>query len=212
MAIIILGRQRTGTTLLSSFLNSHPDLNIEGEILHPTRVKAGGLTVLRNMNNEKWGFNLKYNHTGEWIFSNMKYFKVIHVIRKDLLMMAISSIINTNKKQYKRPSETLVPLRKEKWIFDVDKVRMAMNKNRKYMKRWLEKVPTLCPNFYTIYYEDFTSEGDSVKKFESSELCSFLKIPEFVFTTKQVKVNATSIKDIAINYKELLNLPNRSLL
>jgi len=42
MAIIIFGRQRSGTTLLTSFLNSHPELKIEGKILHPTRQVRGG--------------------------------------------------------------------------------------------------------------------------------------------------------------------------
>ena len=47
MAIIIFGRQRSGTTLLTSFLNSHPELKIEGKILHPTRqVRGPGLKSL----------------------------------------------------------------------------------------------------------------------------------------------------------------------
>ena len=212
MAIIIFGRQRSGTTLLTSFLNSHPELKIEGEILHPTRqVRGAGAKVINNISNQYWGFNLKYNHVSNWITSNFSKFKIVHVLRRDLLSMAISSIINTNKPKYKKPSETKEKIKTQKYYFDIEKVKNVMTQNKKLVSRWVKNLSECYENVYPVFYEDFTKGGTDVKTWSSLKLCNFLEIIDVDFETDCVKVNPTNVEEIAINYEELIALPNRSL-
>jgi len=211
MAIIIFGRQRSGTTLLTSFLNSHPELKIEGEILHPTRQAGGNGRIINNISNQYWGFNLKYNHVSNWITSNFSKFKIVHVLRRDLLSMAISSIINTNKPKYKKPSETKEKIKTQKYYFDIEKVKNVMTQNKKLVSRWVKNLSECYENVYPVFYEDFTKGGTDVKAWESSALCNFLGVDNLKFTTDQIKVNSKNLKDIVINWEELETIKDRYL-
>ena len=120
------------------FFKFPSELKIEGEILHPTRQAGGNGRIINNISNQYWGFNLKYNHVSNWITSNFSKFKIIHVLRRDLLSMAISSIINTDKSKYKKPSETKEKIKTQKYHFDIEKVKNVMTQNKKLVSRWVK--------------------------------------------------------------------------
>ena len=94
MKFVITAFQRSGTMMLSSFLNSHPDLTVYGE---------GKFSTLSKIKNGE-GINLKYSQfEAEKIDEVLKDFKIIHLIRKNLFNLALSNVINLNKEKYKKP-------------------------------------------------------------------------------------------------------------
>lgn len=93
MKFILLARQRSGTGFLTSLLNSHPDIKCYSD----ERVEF--IPFLK----ENQGLNLKYDHL-HIDEIDLSSFKIIHLLRKDLLRLTISQFINKNKKLVGRPT------------------------------------------------------------------------------------------------------------
>ena len=95
MKFIIYAWMRSGTTMLTTMLNSHPDLHCFAE---------ESATVLPTLNANQ-GINIKYPHLQDKeIIKLAENYKIIHVIRTNLLNLAISNYINDHKEQTKTPT------------------------------------------------------------------------------------------------------------
>ena len=95
MKFIIYGYMRSGTTMLTTMLNSHSQLKCYAE---------ESVEVLPSINDYE-GINVKYPHLryGE-IKKYLDNYKIIHLVRTNIFNTAISNYINTNKEKTKTPT------------------------------------------------------------------------------------------------------------
>lgn len=224
MKFIIIATQRSGTILLTTFLNSHPDLNVYAE------------ESLKFANNlpHNYGANLKYNQLN--IKVDLSRFKVIQLIWKNLRNLAISRIINKNKKKFKRPAhiypsskledaQILISdtnrrrdefinrlpesiesrVSKEPILIDVEALDREMMHVSQEVVLWNNK---LKDQALTIYYEDMCSDQEiSEMPIEvSNKICNFLNIKTSRLTSKLKKVNSSNYEEFIVNYKEIRNI------
>lgn len=97
---IILSAGRTGSTLLASALDAHPDVTCLDEVLKPTRLAISGMTydqqhraLFADDPRPARGCKLFYHHLPRrdrrwgWFFDNCR---IIHLTRRDLLAWHVS--------------------------------------------------------------------------------------------------------------------------
>jgi len=85
MKFLIISRARSGSHMLSSMLDSHPDLTCFGE--------AMDIPWLDRLQ-EGQGAMIKYNHVHDQaLLTADSPFRLIHLVRKDLLELAISNLL-----------------------------------------------------------------------------------------------------------------------
>lgn len=106
MRFLIIATTRSGTMYLTSCLNSHPDLKCHGE--EP-------FAFCRTLGHRE-GANLKYTEHETMSDADravravvlpgddLSEFHVIHMVRRNLLELSISKLMNANKGVYKRPA------------------------------------------------------------------------------------------------------------
>ena len=95
MKFIIYGYMRSGTTMLTTMLNSHSKLKCYAE---------ESVNVLPSLNNNE-GINVKYPHLKQdEILNYVNDYKIIHLIRTNVFNTAISNYINDNKQLTKTPT------------------------------------------------------------------------------------------------------------
>lgn len=208
--VIVIGRARTGSNLLLSYMNSHPELHMEGEIfafqkrksaqsiidsvykLQPDRVKAAG-------------FKIFYHHPMDNKESNvwelLKSDPSIHVIqlrRENMLRMHISRKIAMQSDVWTAASKKQVDMVKNKRVsFTKAELEEGFNKT----KRWESDARQDFSNhpFIEISYERMISDPVS----EFSRLTSFLEVDEMQPQTNLRKQNAGKLSDLIENYDSL---------
>ena len=125
---LILAQSRSGTQLLRTLLHSHPDIHCDGELLHKnleyTRFRwlrelsrVYPEPLLQHWQNKKsapvFGFNLMFYHMllpkptlRRLVNSN---WHVIHLLREDLLQIALSYLIASRSGEWHRQAGGRAP-------------------------------------------------------------------------------------------------------
>lgn len=226
MKFLIIATQRTGTTLLTTLLNSHPQITCYAE---------EGIDFISRLEDNQ-GSNLKYNQ----IPSNydLGEYKIIHLIRKDLLALSLSKVINKHKKKYGRPSHAFEVLNTKDLEYpiynktpkishflrtlssytksaynDTDPISISrlelsweMISSYLKVKKWTKKLKNY--DTLTVYYEEITN-GKEVNKMPqktSDKICSFLKVKKYPLKTSMKKVNPPNYEKYIINWNSIKNL------
>ena len=218
---------RSGTTMLTTMLNSHPNLKCYAE------ESADVLPTL----NENEGINIKYPHLapGE-ITSLADSYKIIHLVRTNVFQTAISNYINDNKAQTKTPTahifsknENLYYITKQdkhdrqipkanrqshknietdKIIVDYNYVKDAMYRIHNNINKQIEYLNGH-PNVLTLTYEDLTSNGNDITTLDSdisTQLCDFLGVTRYDMYCTTMKVNDNRYEKYIANWEELQSL------
>jgi len=210
MGFIIYSKQRTGSTLLHSFLNSHPDLVCEGELFSRRNRKNAAMNPyekVKRLTGASVGFMLKYNHS----FVDFSEFKVIHLLRNDTMAQALSDIINKNKGLYGVPAESIEEIsNKYTGVFLRTKVEKRMKLYRQDVLKASQRLQEV--EHMTIYYEDITKGvyTNTCPFGVRNKLLHFLGASLCPLTTSLQKVNQLPEK-IATNFGELSSIKNRYL-
>jgi len=125
---LILAQSRSGTQLLRALLNSHPDIHCDGELLH-RNLQYTGFRWLRELlrlypepllhhwqnkaSEPVFGFNMMFYHM---IFPKPTLLRlvnsnwhVIHLMREDLLQIALSFLIASRSGEWHREAGDRCP-------------------------------------------------------------------------------------------------------
>jgi LPS sulfotransferase NodH len=229
---IILTSQRSGSTLLVSSLQSHPEILCRGEILiagigtpfprmletnrhaaklvrfalsgawHPTRLMGRFYDV---PGPRAHVFKAMYNHLAPpWTRDWLVRQKDIRVIHLQRRNLL---------KQY--VSYLLMGRRREKkgWLPNTTepvaaiRIRVSPDKAIRYFRRMQDTYPRFADLFrehdvLPLVYEDMV-DAEQITTATALELCDFLQVSRRPLTTPYIKINPESLRDIVINYDEL---------
>ena len=225
MKFLIIATQRSGTIMLTAFLNSHPKLKCYAE---------EGSNFLKKLK-ENEGSNLKYNQ----ICSDtpLKDFKILHLVRGNLFALSLSKVINQHKKRYGRPDHVFKSTKVEDLEFpisdDLPKKETFLSSLSSYTKssysnkksitinpwalrwkmlisycqvtRWLKKLKKY--NTLTLRYEDIT-KGEEVSTMPqeiADKICDFLGVEKQKLTTSMGKVNPKNYEEYIANWNVIRN-------
>lgn len=235
MSFVIVANQRTGTMLLTTMLESHPDLHVYGEInVHGGRAAWPERAARIAMLGQYEGVNLKYNQIGG-PFGDVQ---VLHLLREDLRALAVSVVINSEKSIYHRPAHLLTPeLRSVShiWASDMstferemaksatlahadvsDGVSLPADKVAKTMRRIAQRViawDKRLPGALKIVYEDLTGGRETMVMPEASvaRICAYLGVPPAPLTTRLRKTNPPDYEQWVTNWEEIkaLEIPEQ---
>jgi len=214
---IVLSRSRTGSNLLISYLNSHPNIYAEREIFRFLDGEDYQSRLDNTFGKQPFfvkakGFKLFYSHpiddptstieerSGLWdTLASMDDLHVIHLKRKNILKTMISRKLagKTDVWVAKSPGQ----LRSEVTVsFSGDELSAGFDRTR----GWESTGDELFRNNpqLVVYYEDLATNTET----------TFMRITEFLGVnfqpprTKQVKQNRKSMRDRVENYDELKSL------
>lgn len=161
---IILAHQRSGTHLLASLLNSHPDLTCYDEVLlGPGKKKPLGWKRLSKLT-ENEGAIVMYSHLIKTSLEDamiVRRSKLIHLVRNDVKAHGISlfkkSGIEFDEKRFRRTKRRIARYRAQAMSYPFEDI-------------------------YTITYEEI-SGGKNIKEYENKELLKFLGVKPMKLTT-----------------------------
>ena len=195
MKFVIIGNRRTGSTMLATFMCSHPSgIWCFQEVSYdfvPKLVDGQGC-VLRYIELEKQ-------------IPDFTGFRLIHILRKNIVAHTVSDMITCYGwrgahayGEYKEHTP------KVKMTVDLDEFNKWGKKNVELTLKYFEKFKGIA---LPIFYEDITND-ESIKTLPqdiSDKLCDFLEITRAVLTTKMCKVNSMNYQNYITNYQEIEN-------
>ena len=209
---IILSGPRTGSSLLATFLDSHPNMSCNLEIFH-TLSQKDYMEVLGETYPKlpgkigAKGFKMVYgqpmdNPTSEiWnTLANMEDVYVIHLFRRDMIRQVVSWYLASETNVWVKKSEhsqdradtgnaliSITPeqMRERLKIFHENKARYSeLFKNR---------------TMITLFFEDLTAHPYDTLR----EVTDFINQPYARMSTELRKQNPHDLSDILENYEEL---------
>lgn len=206
---IVITRSRTGSNLLMSFLNSHPQIIAKGELFRrlegKTCKKVWDKTFSKKPKHIKYvGFKIFYYHpldsedkeVWEYIKKD-KNIKLIHLTRSNILKTIISRQIadktnvwgNKNRENIQLVDKQ-VEINTEQCFNEFELTQESENKTRNEFKRDF---------FLEINYEDLINDSQN----KMNEIFNYLNLEETKVKSSYKKQNKEDLKDLVINYNEL---------
>lgn len=208
---IILSRSRTGSYMLMSFLNSHPNVRSDGEILHQLHGRDYRAVIARAYGREPRsvkakGFKIFYYHpngaTGKPIWDHllaMPDLHVIHLKRRNVLRTLISREIALQEGVWKtkNPGSSDTPRRKQV-SFTVDELAEGFAKTR----RWERDGDAMFRDhpLLSVYYEDLVADTPTTFR----QVTDFLGVPYVDPRTHLVRQNPEPVRELVSNVDELV--------
>lgn len=201
MKVFIVGQQRTGSTLLYEFIDSHPGLFSADElfIMAPKPIWDYRFRMIKiykwYAKNKKWSVQQYLN----WIWSlsehtcikilyhQIEFFNMesiifgkpaIHITRKNYFKRSVSMFHTTAKISHTRP---------EQYISDI---KACMHRD----EMWAKVLQARCPKYMRIYFEDLVGRNEKVRQTNytfcredtGKKICNFFDVPYFeMFTGTQ---------------------------
>lgn len=208
---VIIARSRTGSTLLEKYLDSHPNIQCEGELLNNLDGRNYKFIIdsffkRKEKQIESAGFKMFYYHPNDgnpeevWSYllkdSNTK---LIHLVRKNVLRTIVSQRVATKTKQWSiQNNGSKIPTESKIVHLDLD----ACMKEIVQTKEWESEFEALNTRFdyVEVSYEDLCSQP----KQELVKIQNFLGVKEFEnLNTAIKKQNVEPISKLVENYSAL---------
>lgn len=209
--IVTIGR--TGSELLVSLLQSHPDIMCDGEILHRPRGFPGELILRRStmakVHGQAYGFKLLTHHASAlhpqdpaaYLRSfHQRGFRIIALERRDWLQQSVSSIRTRTAPLHNVRDDGVrfAPVR-------IDPVAVLaglylIEDAVTFLRSALAGVPTL-----SLVYEDDLEDAESQQR-TVDRICSELGIPAADVRTNLVRITPRTAADQVENFDEVANL------
>lgn len=204
---IILTRSRSGSNLLVSYLESHPNIYIRGEIFHN----------LNNRNYRKilnWFFNImpsKFKASGFKIFyyhpldtkcpelwqelASNADIKIIHLYRKNLIKTIISRHIALKTDIWSSEKKNLSV------SFNLDIPPQLIDKEINRTLAWREEYNNIFNKhkIFEINYEDFIGASHE----NLSMIQDFIEVPRKTLSTHLKKQQTKPLEEVVNNYNEI---------
>lgn len=211
---VIFGQGRTGSTLLTSLLNSHSEITCEGEIL-AGRVLNPLLYVTYRSRiqsaSDVYGFKVKIyqlTHTQKLYLNDVINFfqklsedkwQIIYLRRENLLRHAISNMIVENTGLYHRFSDNRVFWNKKIHV-DYQQLLISMEKREKFQEA--ESCVLKHIDYVPLVYEKDLLDVDAQQK-TVDMLCDLIGISRCPAQTNLVRINIGKLSNIVHNYQEI---------
>ena len=211
---IIFGQGRTGSNLIQSLVNVHPDVRCDGEILLPAMIgKLNWLKLYINgcaLKHHKpaYGFLLKLTHLpqGQGI-DNVEFlryltdqgWKIIYTQRRNFVKQIISAIIAINRHQWHDSSDN--PLKNKKFHIDLDELFKGIQRKETQTATELDILQHL-PHL-TVVYEDELLEPQWHQQ-TTDKIFDYLGIPSVSVQASLKKTTPKDLSQIVENYDEIV--------
>ena len=209
---IVLGTHRTGSNLLLSLLNSHPNVVVQGEIF--LRLEGNCYEEVLDDTFGRYapevhnvGFKLFYKHPfddatdGLWkMLGNIRELRVIHLKRRNLLRLALSEKIARKLDWWfvhGSPLARIHKVREKQVRFDVDELTSffeTVERESEERERYFEESPRL-----SLHYEDLTSRREETY----GKILDFLALPGHLPGTYMRRQNPEGCRQLIVNFGEL---------
>ena len=201
---------RSGSQLLASLLDSHPDIQCDMEILNKKHLSVDDVLCnrLKQTVESVYGFKVTHQQLDKFQQINPRDFlmslhqqgwKIIHLQRRNILRQAISEMI-----AYYRGGqwhdETENPLAQQKIPIDCQDLLRRMKEIRwtaKQAVQIFEWVPHL-----PLIYEDHLLPSDQHQA-TADTIASFLEIPSAAVTSNYTRTTSDNLADFIENYEEM---------
>lgn len=212
---VVISHPRSGSTLLTKLLDSHPKINMLGEILNSVprniseelrfpyyleRTLNQVSNIERQMNNPEQKsqvligskllfFQLDDITTIEKLIE--KDYKIIYLTRHNLLDRYISSVNARHNQTYFSHDQYKI---EDKILFELKNFEKFIQSCKKLNERFNIKHPSVC----NISYDELVSNKDKTM----AKIFSHLNLPNEVTSTKMRKQNTKDYSESIINYDE----------
>lgn len=207
---IILSRSRTGSNLLASLLNSHPNVVVDGEILgrldgrDPRRV-LGGVFGRQGRMVQARGFKIFYYHpvdgSGEPIWEMLTAdpeLRVLHLKRKNLLRVLVSRKIAEARGLWSSEHGRSERSREAKGVFvRADEIRRVFDQTREW-ERWGD-ARFAQHSIHNLYYEDLGRDPDATLE----PVLEWFDLPPAQLSTDFRRQNPEPLGRLIVNFDEL---------
>lgn len=209
---IVLTRSRTGSNMLLSLLNNHPNINVQGEIFSKLNGKDYKTVLNSGFPKQPFyikasGFKIFYYHPldnpASDVWNDLVKMKDLHVIqlkRRNVLRSLISSKIAANRNVWRsveskgEAAETLSERA-------VELTEEDLKNGFEYTKHWIGEAEQRFSDhpFLTLSYEDLVNDSEASLR----ETCRFLGVQYRPLETPLKRQNPESMKALVRNYEEL---------
>lgn len=207
---VVITRSRTGSNLLISLLNSHPQISAKGEVfsrLEGRKTKAVYDEVFPVKSDFSFlGFKIFYYHPLDakdqsiWkILDEDKEIKIIHLQRKNLLRVHISRLIAGKTDAWTSREEAGLSAEDKKVHINVDDLFSDIEESLDYIKDTNNRFRH--HEVLEVFYEDLTANRDHVME----EVFSFLDLPMADLTSDLKKQNPEELSALVSNFEEVMN-------
>jgi len=208
---IILSRSRTGSTLLATFLASHPNKKVDHEIFHNLNGKDFRIVLKYQFGKyprriDAVGFKIFYYHPLDekcnslWkALENTKDLYVIHLKRRNILRTHLSWKLANESNEWVKSKMSSTKLEKKKIFLSVDELNREFERTR----NWEQEGDTMFAEhpMIEIYYEDIVNNPETQLK----KVTDFLGLSYFQPETHLKKQNPEKLYELINNYDELKN-------
>ena len=205
--MVVLTRSRTGSNWLISLLNSHPDIQIKGEVFDWLRGRNSE-EILKDVFPESseydcLGFKIFYNHPLDdedksvWeLLKKDRSIKVVHLLRKNMLRSFLSHEIAEKNEVWSSKMGDVSP--EDKLVhLDVGKLYWDFQITEKYI--YLSKQFFTFHNHLEVTYEELMDNQDNCIK----RVLNFLGLPFGESTSDMKRQNPEPLEKLISNYSEV---------
>lgn len=207
---VLLSRSRTGSNMLVSYLNSHPNIRMKGEIFGWLKGKNYKDILAKLFDKQPYyikaiGCKIFYYHPHHYESNDiwdelisMSNLSVIHLKRRNILRTLVSrKIAGIQNVWVAGSSNGGEPDSSKAVSFTMEELEKDFKQTRDWEKSGDEmfcKHPLL-----SVYYEDLVIDPQGVL----GNIMDFLDVKDMQLTTKQRRQNPERLRDLVINYDEL---------
>lgn len=206
---IIVTKSRTGSSLLTSYLDSHPEVRCFEEIFRrlgssTTKQAWENIYGKRNKRVKAVGFKIFYYHpldsddrsVWDLIYKNADL-KVIHLIRENSLRTIVSREIAVKTNKWNNKGDGTMDQSKKKIHLDPKDLMKQLDEIRVYQNEFRKKMSN--KEMKEISYEELVANRDSTM----STLFEFIGVAPNPVSTFLKKQNKEELKDLIVNYDEV---------
>lgn len=211
---------RTGSNLLRTLINSHPNIYLDTPILSHDEAKKLFFPIryirghhCKAARKPVYGFkihpyNLKYQKLDAQKFL-LKFhqtgWKIIHLKRLNLVRQQVSLIIAEQRNKWADTLET--PLKKFKFYIDSDELIKKTQRQETHLaneEKALEQVPHL-----TIAYEDELLKAEQHQK-TADRIFEYLGVDSVPVKAKIVRTSTDNMVDFIENYEKIVRIISKT--
>lgn len=211
---LITTRSRTGSTMLVERLDSHPEIEADGELLQhsdhrPLEERLAGIFGPRRRGVQAYGFKIFHYHpfgdkSGQvWeLLAERKDLRILHLRRRDTLRTLASLRIAEKAATWHRRADGRghLPLAQRRIRLDPEDIRRAAR-----IAEWADACPAeRFPDhaILRVDYEDLVERPEA----ENRRILEFLGAAPHALHTTLVRQNSEALADLIENFDELRRL------
>lgn len=204
---VVITRSRTGSNLLISLLNSHPQIDAFGEKfnrLGESDCKTIYNQIFPKTSAKTRGFKIFYYHPLDsedkqiWDFlKNDSKIKIIHLQRANLLRTHISRLIAGKTDKWSSQGNNKVALENKKVQIDVNELLSDIKTTKNYIQKTQKAFKN--HDLYEVSYQELVTNRANTMEC----IFNFLQVSKFAPKSDLKRQNPEPIKDIVLNYDEV---------